>query len=662
VSMLKMIRVWQCTVLLLPFSFLSSCTMASKSPSTPVTGEGRRQLSLAQSEIDKKDFKRALRRLQLLSEKDPGSEAAAEANYLSAELFCNQTDYTNCYRNYLKVIDSKYVSAKEPWSALGAAKALHKLGRYDEALSMAQRALRYPQTSKAFLSQTHEVRFLSSQALGQKNEALRALVALSQTSDNQTTQSKAKTKALEILDSVTNTSEIQSIATDGTMGLLRGPAYFRLAQLALANKDFSGAEGAFGRVIEIEPASDLAAQSRTILEQIAGRRRVDPYVIGAVLPLTGKYSSIGYKTLHGLQMGLGLSGGDSSSFKLAVVDSAGNSDVARRAVDKLVSEDSVIAIVGDLTSKTAEAVALKGDELGVPTVALSQRTGLTSIGPYVFRNALTSRAIVAELVRSAMEDQGLKKFAVLFPNDSYGVEYTNLFWDEVTARGGEIRSAQPYDPKTLELRGPIQRLVGTFFVESRLEEYNFFLKGWFGSQKFVGLRTAPPDDLLKPVVDFEALFIPDSVTNLGQVASMLLYNDVSGVRLMGTNLWNSPELIERGTQLIENALFVDSVTSTPDVLRKTDFFKKYLAHFSSEPSIFEAQAYDSALALRNLVSGGARSRVELRDRLSQLDGLRGSSGALSVSESREFSRPLSSFTVKQGKIEIASPATANTKL
>src|SRR6185369_3531304 len=118
---------------------------------------------------------------------------------------------------------------------------------------------------------------------------------------------------------------------------------------------------------------------------------------------------------------------------------------------------------GSLLSKTALPLAAKAQELGVPSIGLSQKAGLTEIGDKVFRNALTSEMQVREVVRVAMDELGLKKFAILFPNDPYGVEYANIFWDEVLARGGSVQAAQTYNPKDTDFRGVIQRLVGTYY-------------------------------------------------------------------------------------------------------------------------------------------------------------------------------------------------------
>ena len=42
-------------------------------------------------------------------------------------------------------------------------------------------------------------------------------------------------------------------------------------------------------------------------------------------------------------------------------------------------------------------------------------------------NALTSEMLVRHLVKIAINQKKLKRFAILYPNDPYGIEYANLF-------------------------------------------------------------------------------------------------------------------------------------------------------------------------------------------------------------------------------------------
>ena len=93
---------------------------------------------------------------------------------------------------------------------------------------------------------------------------------------------------------------------------------------------------------------------------------------------------------------------------------------------------------------------------------------------------MESRAtcLSGQLVENAMDKMGLRNFAILYPNDPYGVEYANLFWDHVLARGGSITGIQSYKSNETDFKGPIKRLVGTFYIDDRIDEYKFRVKEW----------------------------------------------------------------------------------------------------------------------------------------------------------------------------------------
>jgi len=459
-----------------------------------------------------------------------------------------------------------------------------------------------------------------------------------------------KAHAAESIEGRMTQDQLQKLEPSITANSLKAQILFRLGQFNLEAKDQDQARTNFARTINIDPKSEAGRRAQDLLSQLEAARRVEPKTVGVVLPLTGKYSSIAQKTLRGVQMGLGLYGNNISTFKLAVVDSEGNPDTARKGVERLVKEDNVISIIGSVLSKTASGVASKSAELGVPDITLSQKSGLTELGTGVFRNALTSEMQVRFLARTAIENLGLKRFAILYPNDQYGVEYANIFWDEVLARGGSITSAQVYSPKETDFRLVIQRLVGTFYLEDRGEEYKARLKDWSDQQKKHSGRNTPPDDLLPPVVDFDAIFMPDSAKSLGQVAAMLDDNRVKGVKLLGTNLWNVPGLAKRAGKAGKDLIFVDSFVSTDPAFQNSNFVREYKSIFGEEPGVFEIQGYDSALILRQLIAAGNTSRESLSLALNRLQDFPTALGRVSVTPEREILRPLEALSIQEGEI------------
>lgn len=640
--------------------FIINCSSISKKDPHPATPDVKNELAKIEIDISTGSHKKAAQRLEKIISQHSQTDAADDAYIVLGNLHFKDGNYNESYRAYIAVINSEYSSPREIDATIGAAKALHKLGRYDEALSLTSQALKTKQLSTPAQIEIYTLRYDIQTQLSDRLDALRSLIYLSLNTADAGKQERYKIKALEFVESTLLEEQLRVVADEPAFDFVRTPALYRVATTYFEQRDYTRAEVYFKNIISSAPNSDFANNANNFLEQIAARRRVSPFTIGVVLPLSGKHSVIAQKTLRGLQMGLGISGAQTSEYKLAIIDSEANPDVARRAVERLVIEDSAIAIVGDLLSKTSEPVAQKADELGVPIIGLSQKSGLTQIGTNVFRNALTSEALVKELVQNSIEKYGLKRFAIIYPNDAYGTEYANLFWDEVLARGGQITSAQTYAPDEKDFSALVSKLTGTYYLEDRADEYTHLVRGWYGEQKVITSRVTVPTDILPPIIDFDAIFIPDGVKVLGQIASMLVYNDVSGVRLLGTNIWNSSSLVERGTTLIENSLFVDAKNTVDNTLSKTAFYKEYLKIYKETPSVFESQAYDTGLALRTAIDAGARSRPALRDALAQINKFEGTVGEISVSEEREFTRPLTLLTVKDGKIEMATaPAVKN---
>lgn len=437
-----------------------------------------------------------------------------------------------------------------------------------------------------------------------------------------------------------------------TQANFRSMTFLKLGEGKLLEHKQEEAREYFNRVIGDDPSSEVAARAQEYLKNMETLRRVEAKTIGVVLPLTGKNARVAQRVLRGIQLGLGLNGRGASSFRLAVVDSEGSPELARQGVEKLLEQDNVIAIIGGLISRTAAAEAAQAAESGVPTISLSLRQGITEMGPRIFRNSLTTEMQVQRLVKTAMEELNYKRFAILYPNDSYGVEAANLFWDEVLARGGQITAAQTYSPKETDYRDVIQRLTGTFFPEARPEEAKLKAKEIKEAQekKAKALRSNTQENLLAPILDFEAIFIPDGMKALGQMSATLAYSDVKNVKLLGTNLWNAPGVGKRATNFANNLLFVDSYTNTDPRFQNLLFVKEYTQLFKEEPGLFEIQGYDSALILRQLISQGATSRETLASALGQMNNLPGLLSPLSVLEDREIVRPVVALTVEKDTV------------
>lgn len=580
------------------------------------------------------------------------TEAGDDALYLLAKTYSRTEDWPRALQVYEEVYNSAYFSPREFDARVATARILtYKQAKYKEALEFIDQSLRM-EPDREQESELLEVRFTALMKTGSQLEAFETLVSLSEKHPVVTKRDSFKQKARAFLDSRLSGSELKDFANDSSASDLKTDAMYRYGVHLMGEGRYSEAQSYLRRVVDSGANSHLSTQAKQLMDQMNERGKVNQRTIGVVLPLSGHYASIGYQTLWGLQLALGIKGGhNTENVRLAVIDSRGNPEYARRGVKRLVEENHAIAIVGGLLSKDAYSAAIQAQELGVPFIALSQKEGLTEIGPFIFRNALTIEPQLDVLIDTAMSKLKFKRFAILYPNDEYGVKISNIFWKKVREKGGTVAGAQSYLAGETDFQEPVQKLIGTFYVDDRKEEYSKRLKEWYEKQpKNARERKKPPVGILPPVVDFDALFIPDGPKAIGQIAPTLAYNDVTNVYLIGTNIWNTNEFLRRGQNFVSHSLFTDGFYEKGDEFTKSPFFKTYSETFSKAPTSFSLQGYDSGLVIRSVLAQGASSRLEFSKYIQQNQGIPGALTTLMLNNKKEFVRPIVTLTVKEGEI------------
>lgn len=388
-------------------------------------------------------------------------------------------------------------------------------------------------------------------------------------------------------------------------------------------------------------------------EQTFEEKKVMPVrkeVVGCILPLSGKYAKFGQRSLKGIQLAFAFfSKQEKAPYELAIYDSRGIPEEAERGVEKLLERHQAIAILGPLLTASSEKAARRAEQLGIPLVNLSQHPTITERGEYIFRFAMTREHQVNALVRYACGDKGLKKFSVLYPDDNYGIEFANLFWDKIEECGGTIEGIETYLPGQSDFNQEIKRLVGLDQPKARRDEYKIYEEKAKIDLNKEEVREI--DVKLPPQIDFEALFIPDYAKSIGQIAPALAYYDVENVLLLGTEGWNSNDLIERGGEYIEGAVFVDGFSRASDFPETKRFINLFERTFHEFPATWEAQAYDAAKLLLTVLSDEeVETRESLKEKLSGLSSYSGATKEATFLSNRDVDKELFLLTVQKGEI------------
>jgi branched-chain amino acid transport system substrate-binding protein len=391
------------------------------------------------------------------------------------------------------------------------------------------------------------------------------------------------------------------------------------------------------------------------------------------VPLSGRFKGWGEAILQGVNLGLPEGGG----FRVVAKDTRGEPEGAAEALEQLASEGAV-AVIGGVANAEALRSATTAQQLGLPLLSLSKVEGVTDGRPFVLRLMLTASAQATALADWAVAKRGMKQFAVLWPDVPYGNELMSAFWDEVEARGGEFRGAGAYEADRTNFGPLVRDIVG----KARLEERSDWVEAQREIYKEVkdpfrrakALEKARKD--LPPLVDFDALFIPDFARGVSLLAPALAVEDVvttcdprelerirkaSGrevrpVQLLGGNGWDDPALVEKAARYVECAVFVDGFFAGSERPETRRFVQAFQEKFGRTPTILEASAYDAARMVAQAVDRDkAQGREAVRTALAGMRSFPGATGEISFDPRGEPVRTLFFLTIDKGGMRELRP-------
>ena len=194
-----------------------------------------------------------------------------------------------------------------------------------------------------------------------------------------------------------------------------------------------------------------------------GGSTTDELVIGEYGSLTGGDATFGQSTKAGVEVALdelmaqkqGKIGG--MTVRVVVEDDQGRPEEAASVVQKLINQDRVIAVVGEVASSRSLAGGPICQQNGVPMISPSSTNpGVTEIGDFIFRMCYLDDFQGQVMARFAAQNLGLKHVAMLkdVKND-YSVALAQFFTDEFVKNGGVIDIEQSYQSGDPDFRAPL---------------------------------------------------------------------------------------------------------------------------------------------------------------------------------------------------------------
>ena len=295
--------------------------------------------------------------------------------------------------------------------------------------------------------------------------------------------------------------------------------------------------------------------------QMEGLRGEIP--IGFVWPQTGSLASDGIAVQRGTELAVeeinNAQLGD-ARIKLITKDDRSTVEGAVEAYNKLIRQDSVMAILGpDTSSQAKEAFPIAQEHQVVAFSPTSAAPGLSAIGDFVFRVSLTADKLVPIGVQMTHEQLGYQRVAKIVDSVDFFSQSNDVVLSEaLNANGIEILITETFETGETDFSAQL----------TRIKESN-------------------PDAI------FISALPPETTQILMQGRQLGIPADVPFI----VNITLTPDQIQLLGDAAEGAITFTSWVSTADTPGNQAFVQNYRTKYGVEPNTFAAQSYASVYLL-----------------------------------------------------------------
>ena len=353
----------------------------------------------------------------------------------------------------------------------------------------------------------------------------------------------------------------------------------------------------------ISPAALFLLSVICMLIGCGDNKQQDTIKVGLIVELTGDMPGVGASSKNAAQLAVneqnsagGISiGGKPYQIELVVEDNASKAEQSVAAVNKLITQDNVLAIVGpnaSLGAIPAAEIAEYNKTLLITPWSTNPKTTLdTTTGKskdYVFRACYTDPFEGRVLARFVLDKLKAKKVAVLYDVASEAPKsQADLFRLTFEELGGKTVAFETYTTGDRDF-----------------------------SAQLTKIKSANPD----------VIFLPAYYNDVGLIAQQAHRAGITQ-SLVGSDAWSSPELIKLSNGTVEGDYFANHYASDIATPTAKKFIDAYTKQYGNIPDDVAALTYDSmGLLFEAIKKSPSLDRKVVRDSLATLANYPGVTG------------------------------------
>jgi len=353
-----------------------------------------------------------------------------------------------------------------------------------------------------------------------------------------------------------------------------------------------------------------------LLQAVPGLAQIK---IGAVSCISGPLSTFGVSSIRGARMAieeLNAKGGVlGQSIELVVDDNGSKAGETARIARKFLSQDHVVAILGDLTSSSTMEAAPLAQEAHVPLLTPSATAmSVTKVGDYVFRSCFTDPFTGRIMARFAFDHLHARRAVVLTDvKQDYSIGVSAELSSYYRQQGGQV-----------------------------LQEYSFSSGDTDFRAQLSSLKSLRPDVVFVPAYYTEAALILREARQLGIKAEFV-----------GGEGWDSPSLISVAGKSADGSYYTDHFSPDDPNRLVQSFVQAYRTKYGTAPDALSALWYDGAGLLADaLRRAGSAESAKIRNALAATKNFTGVTGNISLDEQRNASKPGVIVTIANGQVKM----------
>ncbi len=341
--------------------------------------------------------------------------------------------------------------------------------------------------------------------------------------------------------------------------------------------------------------------------------------VGAVTCLSGALSTFGVSSAQGARLAteeINAEGGVlGEPLTLLLEDNSSKPGETATIVRKFLSQDHVLAILGDLTSSATMEAAPLAQAAQVPLLTPSATNiAVTKIGDYIFRSCFIDSFTGQAMAQFALTRLAVSQAVILTDvKQDYSIGLSEAIQQYMDKHGGRVLRQISFSSGDTDFRAQLSVAKA-----------------------------------LRPTVIFLPAYYPEAGLVIRQARQLGLT-----MAFVGGEGWDSPALIEIAGKAANGCYYVNHFSAqNPSPIVQT-FVRTYQEHYNESPDALAALWYDGTKLLAQAIQrAGAKDPRKIRDTLAATKSFPGVTGAISIDANRNAAKPAVVLGIENGETKM----------